>query len=184
VKKALSIDACIAALEILEAVDLFNRVQKEDRQVPTRIGLHAGEIELGGITLGDVSNTAASIEELNKLLSTRILASQAVVGDLDRFLLRHVGSFPLKGKSDPLTIFEVRCLQENSSESDRALCDSFAAALGEFEIQRWSEAAEMYEAILLTHPDDGPSQYYLQLCKNHCSDEPPSDDDPSVIRIE
>ncbi|MFB3067949.1 MAG: adenylate/guanylate cyclase domain-containing protein, partial [Acidobacteriota bacterium] len=109
--------------------------------------------------------------------------SQAAVGDLDRLLLRPVGSFILPGKSDPLTISEVMGLRESTSESDRKLCEQFAAALREFQDTRWSEAAKMYEAILLTHPKDGPSRFYFQLCRKYCH-EPPSGDDPSVIRIE
>jgi len=183
-EKALRLSACLAALEILGEVDLFNQLQDKNKRTPTRIGLHAGWMELGGKTLGDIGNTASSIEGLNKQLSTRTLASQAAVGDLDRLLLRRVGSFILPGKSDPLTIFEVMGLRENTSESNHELCDSFAAVLREFEIKRWSEAANMYEEILLTHPKDGPSQFYLQLCRKYCKDEPPLGDDPSVIRIE
>lgn len=181
--ESLRLSACLAALEILKEVDAFNQFQKEKQRVPTRIGLHAGWMELGGKTLGDVGNTVASIEGLNKQLSTSILASEAAVGDLDRLLLRRAGHFILKGKSDPLVIFEVRGLQESTGESDRELCEQFAAALREFQDTRWSEAAKMYEAILLTHPKDGPSRFYFQLCRKYCH-EPPSGDDPSVIRIE
>ncbi len=182
-EKSLRLSACLAALEILEEVDLFNQLQDEEQRVPTRIGLHAGWMELGGKTLGDVGNTVSSIEELNKRLSTRILASEAAVGELDRLLLRRLGSFILPGKSDPLAISEVIGLRERTDESDRKLCESFDAALREFETKRWSEAAKMYEAILLTHPKDGPSQFYLQLCQKYCNDGPPSGDEPSVIRV-
>ena len=183
-EKSLRLSTCLSALEILEEVDLFNQLQDESKRVPTRIGLHAGWMELGGKTLGDVGNTVSSIEGLNKQLSTRILASQAAVGDLDRLLLRRLGSFILPGKSDPLAISEVMGLRESTSESDRQLCEQFAAALREFESTRWSEATKMYEAILLTHPKDGPSRFYLQLCRKYCKDGPPSGDEPSVIRIE
>jgi adenylate cyclase len=183
-EKSLRLSACLAALQILEEVDLLNQLQDKSKQVPTRIGLHAGWMELGGKTLGDVGNTVSSIEGLNKRLSTRTLASQAVVEDLERLLSRPVGSFILPGKSDPLAISEVMGLRESTSESERKLCDQFAAALGEFENHRWSGAAKRYEAILLTHPNDGPSQFYLQLCRKYCNDEPPSGNEPSVIRIE
>jgi adenylate cyclase len=182
-EKSLRQSACLAALEILEEVDLFNQLQDEKRRVPTRIGLHAGWMELGGKTLGDVGNTVASIEGLSKRLSTRILASQAVADDLSRFLLRRLGSFILRGKTEPLTLFEVMSLRKSTSESDHRLCEQFAVALREFETQSWSEAAKIYESILLTHPKDGPSQFYLQLCRKYCTDEPPSGDDPCVIRI-
>ena len=113
------LSACLAALEILEEVDLFNQQRDEKQRVPTRIGLHAGWMELGGKTLGDVANTASSIEGLNKQFTTRTLASEAAVRDLDRLLLRRVGSFILPGKSDPLAISEVMGLRESTRESAR-----------------------------------------------------------------
>ena len=88
--------------------------------MPTRIGLHSGRMVLGHVgamdhyeyrAVGDIVNTAARIEGLNKRFRTRILASDDVLVGLDDFLTRRLGTFVLAGKSKPLVIHELICRQ-------------------------------------------------------------------------
>ena len=174
-------DACRAALEILKAIDLFNQQQAEDQQVPTRIGIHADWIELGGRTLGDAGNTAASVEGLNKDLATQILASEAAAGDPDQFLLRSVGSFILRGKSRSLRIVEVMGLREGASESQLELCERFSDVLGTFEAKLWSKSAQLCQEILSDYPRDGPARFYLGRSRRYLDEGPPAD--PTLIRV-
>ncbi len=204
----LRMHACQAALKILKEVESFNQQQNENTQLPTRIGLHAGWMELGGKTLGDVGNTVSSIEALNKQLSTKILASQSVIeglkrqpsdagalilqevpGEFTQLMLRRLGSFILPGKSDPINIFELLDFRHNTGEMNqkdernRRLCQSFAAALAVFEEQHWLESAKMFQEILSTYPDDGPAKFYLKKCREYKSNPPPPAETVS-IRIE
>ena len=87
---ALGIQACQAALDIAKAVDDFNR-SSDKLKLPTRIGLHSGNIILGSIgamdhyeyhPIGDIVNTSERIQGLNKYLGTRILVSEEVIGQL------------------------------------------------------------------------------------------------------
>jgi adenylate cyclase len=58
--------------------------------------------------LGDTVNTAARIEGLNRELRTTILvsgAARAVLGD--RVTARERGALPLKGKAEPVEVYEV-----------------------------------------------------------------------------
>ena len=183
-EKDVRLHACLAALEMLEEMDLL--------KLPSRIGLHAGWMAMGTVgggghfeyrVIGDTPNTASRIEGLNKHLSTRILASEAAAGDLDSFLLRRLGSFLLVGKSKPVTIFEVMGLRENASESDQKLCERFDVALNAFEAKRWSQAAEEYQELLSIYPEDGPATFYLKRSQQYCEVEPPPDE-ALIIRIE
>src|SRR5690606_16115700 len=74
-----------AALEVLEAAEAFNRGQVHGR-LPTRIGLDSGQLLLGNVgasergefrAVGDIVNTAARLQGLNRLLGTRVLVSSA-----------------------------------------------------------------------------------------------------------
>ena len=161
--------ACLAALEILEAVDRFNR-QHTDRQFPTRVGLHTGWVSLVNVgggghfaysVVGDIMNSASRIQGLNKKLHTWLLASEPVVEDLDDLLVRHIGSFILKGKEEVLSIMEILGPRETATEAACELCEMFAAALTAFAASDWSEAAKMFEAVLSIYPEDGPAQFYI-----------------------
>jgi adenylate cyclase len=107
---------CRAALAIVDAVDAFNRAPPVKARLPTRLGIHCGEIMIGHVgaldhfeyrAVGDIVNTATRIEGLNKQLGTRILASTSILHGLDGFVSRPVGRFLLAGKSKPLELHEL-----------------------------------------------------------------------------
>ena len=107
--------ASLAAIDILEAVQLLNQ-EDPSCQLPTRIGLHAGRVALGHVgggghlaysVVGDTMNTAARIQELNKLLGTSLLASSAVACNLEAWICRQVCQFQPRGQEKVLSIVEV-----------------------------------------------------------------------------
>ncbi len=76
--------ACLAALDIASAVDRFNAASGR-LALPTRIGLHSGQLLLGSVgamdhyeyrAVGDIVNTATRLEGLNKHLGTRLLVER------------------------------------------------------------------------------------------------------------
>lgn len=169
---ALRKSACEAALEITGQLD---RAEQSAR-LPTRIGLHAGHIVLSHIgaidhyeyrAVGDIVNTASRIEGLNKLLKTSILASGETIDGLEGLVTRELGSFHLKGKQQPVNLYEVICSTETVTAEIIRLQTLFAAALASFRQQSWPAAIEQFQAVLDVYPDDGPSQYYLASCRNH-----------------
>ncbi len=179
--KDVRLRACLAALEIRHAVDRFNE-RHRDRMLRTRIGLHEGELVLGNVggggryvysLTGDSANTASRIEGLNKHTGTTILASESVVIGLDSLLLRRIGSFVLEGKSSPLSIFEIMGRHEGAGSAEDNLCEQFAYALGAFEVERWSEAAEKFGAIHSAYPADGPTRFLLKRCRQYSAASPP-----------
>ena len=178
--KGARLRACLAALDIRPAVARFN--DRRGRQpLRTRVGLDVGEVERayvggGGHYTYDVTGRAPSlatrIEALNKKLDTGVLASAAVVGDLDDLLLRPVGRFLLEGESRPLTIFEIICHKDDAQASDRERCARFQTALGAFQARRWAEAITRFDSIF-SEMQDGPSIYYKKQCKLYQTGGPP-----------
>lgn len=166
--------ACLAALEIQEAVHELSERQGSPA-LPTRIGLHAGRIALAGLQIRetvftnlmhDVPNTASRVQELNKHLRTWILATEPVVRHLDsRLLLRRIATFRLVGRPHPVTIYEIMGRKSTAPAGQFDLCDKYGRALRLFEAERWSEATEAFSKILSIEPDDGPSRFMLEQCR-------------------
>jgi adenylate cyclase len=182
--------ACQAALNIAKAVDEFNQ-SSGSLKLPTRIGLHSGNISLGDIgagdhyeyhPVGDIVNTSDRIENLNKHLGTQVLVSEDVIGQLDTFLTRDLGRFLLAGKKKPLGIHELVCRVEESDERQRELCATFSSILGTFRGRSWAEAEKRLQEMIERFGKDGPSLYYLDLCKKY-RQSPPDQSWDGVIPV-
>lgn len=177
---ALRSNACLAALDIISAVQKFKQ-NSDTFHLPTRMGMHSGYISLSNIgainhyeyrPVGDIINTASRIERLNRHLGTRILVSQEVLHEIDGFLTRKLGEFILFGKSKPVTVYELMSRIEESSEQQRDLCTIFAQGLNAYHKQSWQEAIKAFYESIKINKKDGPSTYYLQLCENYRANPP------------
>lgn len=175
--------ACQAAVQILAAVDRFNRNNPQN-QLPTRIGLHYGYLLIGNIgaenhfeyaPVGDIVNTASRIEGLNKLLGTRILASEEAVQGLSGVSTRKLGKFLFEGKTQPIAIHELLAPEDWKEKNRQAITEIFPEALGNFQQRKWDPAIAGFQECLALLDEDGPSRYYLRLCSMNKKNPPPAD---------
>jgi adenylate cyclase len=172
--KEMRTNACLAAIEIRDAIDRFNALHPTQPLV-TRLGLHAGEIALGPVggeyhVIGDTPNTASRIQALNKPLGTTLLASVFVIRDLDSLCLRPLGSFAVPGKSGELMVVEIIGRAENVSNEVEDLRRRFADALRSFDAGQSSEAVTLFQAIASDYPSDGPTRYYRSICDRNAGE--------------
>jgi adenylate cyclase len=182
--------ACMAALDIDEAVEQFNKSSGSLR-LPTRIGVDSGEMSMGHIgaldhyeyrAVGDCVNTASKLEGLNKYLGTRILVSDHVLHDLDMFLTREVGSFLLSGKSRPVVIHELICLMDECHDHQKEVCRIFDEALTAFRQRNWTAAMSLFRKSARLNEGDGPSHFYMRLCGSYRK-KPPDEEWTGVIPV-
>lgn len=188
---AMRAQACDAAVGIASAVRRFND-SLESFKLPTRIGVHAGEIFLGNIgagdhyqygVTGDTVNTASRMDGLNKYLGTEILVSDEVIDHVKGFLTREAGTFLFKGKAQPLRVFELLSRAEEASEKQRQACTFFAEGLSTFRCRLWSQAKEGFQQCSRLLHDDHLSSFYLALCEQY-EKRPPNETWAGVIELE
>ena len=188
---SLRAQASRAALDIVGAVDAFNRTLPDKIRLPTRLGIHCGEIMIGHVgaldhfeyrAVGDIVNTATRIEGLNKQLGTRTLASAATLQGLDGFISRPLGRFLLAGKSRPLELQELVGLGGAADADQTAFHARFTGALQRFHTRHWQDAAAEFQDCLTARPQDGPSRYYLNLCHAYATT-PPDKDWDGTLRV-
>ena len=173
---AVAARACQAALQIDREVERFN-TRHAPRRLPTRIGLNAGWVTLGHVggagrftytVVGDAVNTASRIEQLNKKLGTRILATRGVVEGVSDLRLRPLGWFQLFGKDEVLEMVEVMSHKDFLQfGSDRIL--RFSEAIAAFKCHEWQMAAEIFTELSQAH-DDTAAYLYLQICRRYQHD--------------
>ena len=108
------------ALAMVRALDVLN-AEWESFGLPrldVGIGINTGEMVAGNIgsdtimsytVIGDAVNLGARLESLNKEYGTRIIISESTRALLKgQYDIRPLGSVTVKGKSQPVAIFEVR----------------------------------------------------------------------------
>ena len=111
--------AVAAALEMQEALHELNaRWQAQGRPVfDIGIGINTGPMIAGNLgseaimsytVIGDAVNLGARLESLNKDYGTRIIISETTRAGLSgRYLLRPLGDVIVKGRTQPVAIFEL-----------------------------------------------------------------------------
>lgn len=174
---------CETALNLVAAVARFNKSEPE-YPLPTRVGLSGGPMFTGKVgageyftytPLGDIVNTASRIENLNKQLGTRLLASHLVVEHLSGIFTRRIGSFQLIGKTKPVVIYELLGQESEADVTCREAIQHFLYGVDLFSSRRWDQAEELFLTCLQLREEDGPSHFYLRLC-SHYRSHPPSPD--------
>lgn len=108
-----------AGMGILNANREFNRIARTafGAELDIGVGLHYGPAIVGRIghphkmeftVIGDTVNVASRIESANKAMGTRFLISETVARHLrSEVEMRHVADERLRGKSEPLALYEV-----------------------------------------------------------------------------
>lgn len=182
--------ACSAALDVAQMAQRFSQ-SLDSRGLATRIGLHAGPILLGNIgtaehfeyrAVGDIVNTAARLQALNKTLGTNILASRETTDGLSEFRVRELGLFRLPGKNLPTAVVELRGTASAAVADEYELMQNFAQALREFHARRFKLAYNGFAQVLERLSSDGPCRYYMSLCERYLA-QPPDASWDGVVRV-
>ncbi len=183
--------ACRAAWEIFLGVAVFNAEQGQFA-LPTRIGVHCGQMMLGNVgagdhyeyrAVGDSVNTANRIQGLNKTLGTHILVSADTVPASARIITRPLGRFRLSGKTAQLSVHELVQIGDPPKDRGGAGDALLQSGLEAIAARNWDAAADCFQHCLELRSDDGPARFYLRLCNEYQRNPPPSNWD-GVIQIE
>ncbi len=184
--------ACRTALDMMEELARL-RVGWRERGLPELdigIGVNTGSMSVGNMgsvnrfdytVMGDHVNLGSRLEGLNKQYGTHIIISQFTrdaVGD--QFTCRELDSVAVKGKKEPVRIFEVA--HRGPAVADRdSWIDRFELALRAYREQRWDEANAIFEELVASR-DDATSKIFIQRCRDMKAN-PPGEDWDGVFKM-
>ncbi len=171
--------ACRAALAQLTALDTLRAelaeltgLRRDAPNIDLRLGLATGEVVVGNIgsentrsytVIGDTVNLASRLEGANRLYGTRILLSDNVARDAGpQFELREVDTIAVKGKIEPVQIFELLGLRGCLSEEEKRARDSYSDGLRAYRVADWAIAQAAFSHTLELQPADRPSRVMLE----------------------
>ena len=165
--------AQIAALEILrQELPELTGLRRDAPGIDMRIGVAAGEVIVGNIgsehsqsytVIGDTVNVASRIEAANRFYGTRILVSDTVARDVSQeFELREVDAIAVKGKTEPVGVFELLGATGCLSPALKRACDFYASGLRDYRAGAWDAAQSAFEQSLANRPDDRAAKVMLE----------------------
>lgn len=176
--------ACRAGVEIRAAM----AAERELAELASRdvvsigIGINAGTVVFGSVgagdrmdftSIGDAVNLAARLEKANKSYRTKTLISEAVYERVsDDYLCREIDLLTVKGKRQPVRVFEL--LQERGKASDR-ICEIkrvFEEGLAFYRRRHWAQAEKVF-GFLKEKFHDEASEVFLRRIALFKLDPPP-----------
>lgn len=180
--------ACNAALEMQERlITIREKWKKEGKpDVHVRIGLNTGEMVVGNMggtgrfdytVIGDSVNLGSRLEGANKQYGTYIMASERT-RDLvkDFFIFRELDLLIVKGKTKPITVFELIGKKNDSIHQQKLdALEHYSKGLALYRQKRFEEAIEHFNKALSVEPGDQPSQIYIERSQLYLTAPPPDD---------
>ena len=166
-----------AAISMLRELRNFNalRATRGQKPIDIGVGLNTDQIVTGNIgsprrmdytVIGDGVNLASRLEGACKQYGAHILISQNTLDmSRDTYRTRQVDAVIVKGKTEPVQIYEVLDYHtEESFPHMRDVLELFRSGLDLYHQRQWDKAIAEFEHGLELHPHDKAAQLYIERC--------------------
>lgn len=179
-------EACRCALQNLEKL---KELQKEFEtqglpHIDIGIGINTGAMSVGNMgsnivqnytVMGDSVNLAARLEGINKEYGTRIIISQFTYEEVkDAFTAREIDRVRVKGKLEPVRIFELICEGEPTDKVAQTM-KLFAQGYDLYHQKKFREAQDLFKNSFAVSQNDPVSELYIERCQDYIDSAPPED---------
>ncbi len=183
--------ACETAVDLMAGLEVLIRDQKRAGGDPAiselvmRIGLATGNAIVGPCgsdkkydytCIGDSVNVAARLETANKFYGTHILVSGSTHDAVaERFAFRALGGVQVKGKQEPVPIYELLGRSGEVDQSTLAYAEAFGRAVGEFQQRAFEPARSAFRDCSAERPRDRAATAYAAEAERFIAEPPGAD---------
>ncbi len=169
------LNACRAGMAIRKAMAAEQeRARKESESIiAIGIGINTGPVTFGSVgsrdrmdftSIGDTVNLAARLEGATKEYGTKTLVTEAVYENIkDVFLCREIDLMTVKGKKQPVRIYEFIQEKSAAAASLLPLKEKFEAGLAAYRKQSWASAKKIFTELVKTHKDQTSSVFLERI---------------------
>jgi adenylate cyclase len=177
------LNACTAALENQKRLaGLRAKWAKLDLpELHVRIGLNSGEAVVGNMgsenrfdytAMGDNVNLASRLEGVNKQYGTFLIISESTYQSVkEQMVCRELDQIRVKGKAEPVRIYELLAKKENETTEMSQKIKTFAQGLALYRERKFAEAKNKF----LSLKSDAPSEIFVKRCEDFIKNPPQGD---------
>jgi len=179
--------ACRTGLEMLSELQrLREQWAQEDPAIPNidiRIGLNTGLMVVGNIgsetrfdytVIGDEVNLGSRLEGASKEYGTNIIISETTYEHVkDVMLCRELDLVAVKGKSQPVRIFELIGENGKVPQEKIELVHGFTQGLRAYQTQQWDKGKKIFSEMNALYPEDEPTKLFLRRVVDLKKNPPP-----------
>ena len=178
--------SCLTALEMMEKLEVLHADWRGVGlpELDIGIGVNTGPMSVGNMgskvrfdytVLGDNVNLGSRLEGINKQYGTNIIVSEYTYNYAkDAIYARELDSVRVKGKRDPVKIYELLGAG-TPGEEHRQFMDHFHEGLSLYRAQQWDNAIKLFKHVRTLRKDDFTSGVYISRCEAMRSQPPAAD---------
>ena len=178
--------ALYAALEMMQELKIMQAEFKSRGwpQVNIGIGLNTGTMNVGNMgsefrmaytVLGDAVNLGSRLEGLTKNYGVNIIVSETTKNNISEYLFRELDLVRVKGKSEPVAIFEPVGHINDVDKRVTSELTSYKQALRGFRAQNWDKAELDFFNLNRADPNRLLYQVYLERIALYRKEPPGTD---------
>ena len=162
-----------AALKMLAKVEALKPVFKEKGlpEVNIGVGINSGMMSVGDMgstyrrsytVLGDAVNLGSRLEGITKAYGVKLLIGEQTHAGLNGILCRQVDKVQVKGKEEPICIYQPLCMEAEASSELKARVEEYHRAYAHYLRQEWDAAEPLFQELQRLDPETQLYGIYLQ----------------------